>query len=350
MLLVGRTFDVNYRYGFNGKEHDTDPYGQGNVYDYGFRIYNPRLGKFLSVDPLSKSFPWYTPYQFSGNKPIWCIDLDGLEERKNTKHGPVAIFHETLVYDSPGHLSYEQAVYNPKSRFHRYTTGVETIQEGKRVEAGMIVYTTVVFTYQWYVSPHISKTTRRFVPYELPIAITPIKPETEPFVEPIDLIPVADVKIIPEEPVIRRGIIPSFAGSTPTPPPITTTTSQFANVGVHFKLKKDDVVSASEEQRIREYARDLKMQLSASNVIYYKITLYGNLNGTPGTPIGEPCQSCDGGGTIRGLMIVRAKYVRRIFYEEGIDYNRMEVKPGTIYDGTVGQSVGVDVQITNVTE
>lgn len=79
MLLVGRTFDANYRYGFNGKEHDTDPYGQGNVYDYGFRIYNPRIGKFLSVDPLSKNFPELTPYQYASNTPIMAIDIDGLE-------------------------------------------------------------------------------------------------------------------------------------------------------------------------------------------------------------------------------------------------------------------------------
>ncbi len=39
-----------------------------------------QLGRFLSVDPLFKSFPWYTRYQFAGNKPIAAIDLDGLEE------------------------------------------------------------------------------------------------------------------------------------------------------------------------------------------------------------------------------------------------------------------------------
>jgi hypothetical protein len=44
------------------------------------RIYDSRLGRFLSVDPLTKSYPWYTPYQFAGNTPIWAIDLDGLEE------------------------------------------------------------------------------------------------------------------------------------------------------------------------------------------------------------------------------------------------------------------------------
>jgi hypothetical protein len=35
-----------YRYGFNGKENDGEVSGEGNQYDYGFRIYNPRLGGF----------------------------------------------------------------------------------------------------------------------------------------------------------------------------------------------------------------------------------------------------------------------------------------------------------------
>ncbi len=51
----------------------------GNTYDYGFRIYNPSLGKFLSVDPLTKEYPWFTPYQFASNSPIAGVDIDGLE-------------------------------------------------------------------------------------------------------------------------------------------------------------------------------------------------------------------------------------------------------------------------------
>ncbi len=78
MLMPGRQYSVTtgYRYGFNGKEKDKEVV----QYDYGFRIYDPRLVRFKSVDPLTNSYPWYTPYQFAGNKPIWCIDLDGLEE------------------------------------------------------------------------------------------------------------------------------------------------------------------------------------------------------------------------------------------------------------------------------
>jgi hypothetical protein len=54
--------------------------GEGNQQDYGMRVYDPRIGKFLSVDPLTEKYPWYTPYQFAGNKPIWATDLDGAEE------------------------------------------------------------------------------------------------------------------------------------------------------------------------------------------------------------------------------------------------------------------------------
>lgn len=34
------------------------------------------------MDPLSPQYPWYTPYQFAGNKPINSVDLDGLEEKE----------------------------------------------------------------------------------------------------------------------------------------------------------------------------------------------------------------------------------------------------------------------------
>ncbi len=83
MMMPGRKFSASssgYRYGFNGKEQDKDLHGL-TAYDYGFRIYNPAIGRFLSVDPLTKEYPWYTPYQFAGNKPIIAIDLDGLEEQ-----------------------------------------------------------------------------------------------------------------------------------------------------------------------------------------------------------------------------------------------------------------------------
>ena len=76
MQQPGRVFNSSsYRYGFNGKENDPEIKTQ----DYGFRIYDYRLAKFLSVDPLTKEYPELTPYQFASNTPIKAVDLDGLE-------------------------------------------------------------------------------------------------------------------------------------------------------------------------------------------------------------------------------------------------------------------------------
>jgi len=80
MMMPNRTFSSNsYRYGFNGKENDNEVKGEGNQQDYGMRVYDPRSGRFLSVDPLSKSYPMLTPYQYASNSPIACVDIDGLE-------------------------------------------------------------------------------------------------------------------------------------------------------------------------------------------------------------------------------------------------------------------------------
>ncbi len=49
--------------------------------DYGFRIYNPGVGRFLSVDPLVRSYPNLTPYSFAENDVIRSIDLDGAERK-----------------------------------------------------------------------------------------------------------------------------------------------------------------------------------------------------------------------------------------------------------------------------
>lgn len=79
------------------------------------RIYDPRLGKFLSVDPLTKEYPWYTPYQFAGNKPIQFIDLDGLEEKMPAKPGTTTKLGVTAAIDNAraGLASIPVAYVNP---------------------------------------------------------------------------------------------------------------------------------------------------------------------------------------------------------------------------------------------
>ncbi|MEZ5059812.1 MAG: RHS repeat-associated core domain-containing protein [Saprospiraceae bacterium] len=77
--MEGRTADFeNYRYGYNGKEAlRNNEWGSQTHYDYGFRIYNPGLGRFLSVDPLAAEFPSWSSYSYTFNNPIRFIDPDG---------------------------------------------------------------------------------------------------------------------------------------------------------------------------------------------------------------------------------------------------------------------------------
>jgi RHS repeat-associated protein len=122
MQMPSRKYSAagEYRYGFNGKEKDKDM-NSLTAYDYGFRIYNPGIGKFLSVDPLTQSYPWYTPYQFAGNMPIISIDLDGLEESVTqpntainptigTKDNPVKLEIATVVAKAKHKIEYNQTL------------------------------------------------------------------------------------------------------------------------------------------------------------------------------------------------------------------------------------------------
>jgi RHS repeat-associated protein len=75
--MPNRSFNApEYKYGFNGKENDKE----SDTQDYGMRIYNPALGKFLSVDPIGMKYAWNSTYAFAENDVIRCIDLDGLEK------------------------------------------------------------------------------------------------------------------------------------------------------------------------------------------------------------------------------------------------------------------------------
>ncbi len=119
MLMPGRTLSVeDYRFGFNDKENLNDVKGVGKLQDYGIRIYDPRLAKFLSVDPILAQFPHLTPYQFSSNNPIFNIDLDGLEgvPSRDKKDGTTtAATSSTFVMRVDPSKSNVPVTHNPSS-------------------------------------------------------------------------------------------------------------------------------------------------------------------------------------------------------------------------------------------
>ncbi|MBK9288461.1 MAG: OmpA family protein [Flavobacteriales bacterium] len=70
-----------YRFSFQGQEKDDDLHGAaGTNYAFEFRMYDSRAGRFLSTDPLSRSYPGNSPYAFAENDVIRSIDVEGLEK------------------------------------------------------------------------------------------------------------------------------------------------------------------------------------------------------------------------------------------------------------------------------
>lgn len=67
----------SYRYGFNDMESDDEVKTDNNSYDFGARMYDPRIGRFISIDRFDKQFPNQSPYCFAGDTPIWMIDKNG---------------------------------------------------------------------------------------------------------------------------------------------------------------------------------------------------------------------------------------------------------------------------------
>jgi len=80
-VMIGREFEADtvggYRFGFNGNEMDDETYGDGNEMDFGARIYDGRLGRWMSVDPLIREYPYISSYSFALNNPTLFLDPDG---------------------------------------------------------------------------------------------------------------------------------------------------------------------------------------------------------------------------------------------------------------------------------
>ncbi len=72
--------DSVYKFGYNGQLNSNEIAGKGNHIDFKYRGYDPRIGRFWSVDPLSHSYPWNSTYAFSENRVIDSRELEGLEK------------------------------------------------------------------------------------------------------------------------------------------------------------------------------------------------------------------------------------------------------------------------------
>lgn len=70
-------FATSYRFSFNGMEKDDEVKGLGNSLDFGARVYDSRLGRWLSPDAFEKKYPHLSTYCAMGDNPNLFVDPDG---------------------------------------------------------------------------------------------------------------------------------------------------------------------------------------------------------------------------------------------------------------------------------
>lgn len=93
------------------------------------------MGRFLSVDPLTQEYPWYTPYQFAGNMPIGAIDLDGLEPRWFLDAMESEFPEITRAFDV---LKGVKGNNFSKEKFYEWINGNSSYLDGKSKLKGMV--------------------------------------------------------------------------------------------------------------------------------------------------------------------------------------------------------------------
>jgi hypothetical protein len=91
--LDGRTVSGGYRYGFQNLEKDDEVKGEGNSFDFGARILDTRIGRWLSIDPMARKQPEQSPFKSFLNCPLVYIDPNGMDE-----------FERIVIYNSKGQI------------------------------------------------------------------------------------------------------------------------------------------------------------------------------------------------------------------------------------------------------
>ncbi|HLP56121.1 MAG TPA: RHS repeat-associated core domain-containing protein [Fluviicola sp.] len=113
--VIGGHWQLDYyRFGYNGMEKDPEMKGDGNSYTTEFRQYDPRLGRWASLDPLMKQFPWQSPYCAFDDNPVFFTDPYGLSATnpgdggKKGKDGGVTI--GSLMKRTPAQKAMDKAM------------------------------------------------------------------------------------------------------------------------------------------------------------------------------------------------------------------------------------------------
>lgn len=109
----------SYGFGFNGMEKDNEVKGAGNEYSADYRQYDPRLGRWTTVDQATSWLPHLSPYNGMNNNPILWVDPEGLWHRETKGKGSNKSEH--LVADSKDDLKSLDKYFDKRRNRNRYT-------------------------------------------------------------------------------------------------------------------------------------------------------------------------------------------------------------------------------------
>jgi RHS repeat-associated protein len=90
-------------YSFNGMEKDNEVKGEGNSYDFGARMLDSRIGRWLSNDALEAKYPNINPYNSNDNNPLFFADKDGNDAIGTIEGNTITIKSTLYVYNEGKH-------------------------------------------------------------------------------------------------------------------------------------------------------------------------------------------------------------------------------------------------------
>ena len=134
MVMPGRNWQAGsadeYGFGFNGKLKDDEIKGNSKSLDFGARIYDARLGKWLKLDSEYGKWPDISPYTYVANNPIWLYEIDGnIFDYSNLSTEQAEKF-KTIIETMKSENIYFQAIFSHlESSSNVYTFNINVDQE-----------------------------------------------------------------------------------------------------------------------------------------------------------------------------------------------------------------------------